>query len=86
MYWHKITVYIITSTYTLNTKLLIFFALHCGSRKSSQDNLENVNVFYGSALTVAFALCDYLTGCLDAKDGHTCLWVILKLVHQLNSF
>lgn len=32
-----------------------------------------------------FALGDYLTGCLDAEDGHTCLWVILKLVDQLDS-
>lgn len=69
----------------------MFSALHCGSRKSqdnleSHGNLENVNASYGSASTVPFAPCVYLTSCLDAEDGHTCLWVILKLVHQLNPF
>lgn len=48
MHWHKVTAYIVTNKYTINTKLL---PLHCGSRTSSQDNLEiqgnleNVNVF-----------------------------------------
>lgn len=28
----------------------------------------------------------YLTSCLDAEDGHPCIWVILELVDELNSF
>ncbi len=29
---------------------------------------------------------EYLTGCLDAEDGHSCLWVALELVDQLDPF
>lgn len=28
---------------------------------------------------------EYLTSCLDAENGHPCLWVTLELVDQLDS-
>lgn len=40
----------------------------------------------GHRLWVCLCVCEYLTSCLDAEDGHPCLWVTLELVDQLDSF
>lgn len=30
-------------------------------------------------------VCQHLTGCLDAENGHPCLWLTLEFVNQLDS-
>ena len=47
----------------------------------------NVSLVYHSSHTkksCAKPVCEYLTGCLDAEDGHSCLRVTLELVDQMD--